>query len=443
MKLKFIKSVAVVGFISTLLLSCANDDSYATPKESLECTEPNLTATKTVAQVIALATGSTPTQFLGANNGIIEAYVTSTDERGNFFKSISLQTLSTDGSAPSGFSVSIDETTLFGKGFTPGTKIYVVLDSLYYGRVDGSLRIGSLFTSSSGPSVGRILNYDYQDRIIPSCTTIDEDLLARPLTVSEALNNNNLNTLIDLKNVQFTDEYVGEPYYDPLDEIGGASNRLLVDDLGNQIIFRTSSFANFSGNIISDKSGTVRGVLTKFGSTFQFVARSEADIMLDRPRSLPLFSETFDTNFPNWGKINILGAQIWTVDPAVGNPGACAKMSGFSGGNVANEDWLISPAINLTNVSTASLSYQTARNFSGNNLEVLISTDYTGNGNPSSATWTTITGTLSTGSYTWTNSGARDLAPYLGNTVYIAYKYTSTTAGAPTWQVDNVTILGN
>jgi len=443
MKLNFIKSVAAVGVFSTLLLSCANDDSYAIPKESLECTEPNLTATKTVAEVVALATGSAPTQFLGVNNGIIEAYVTSTDERGNFFKSISMQTLSTDGSAPTGFSVSIDDTTLFGKGFTPGTKVFVVLDSLYYGRVDGSLKIGSLFIASSGPSVGRILNFDYQNRIIPSCTKVDEDLLARSLTVSEALNNNNLNTLIDLKNVQFKDEYVGEPYYDPLDEIGGASNRLLIDDLGNQIIFRTSSFANFSGNTISDKSGTVRGVLTKFGSTFQFVARSEADIMLDSPRSLPLFSETFSTNFPAWAKINVLGTQVWTLDPALGNPGACAKMSGFAGGNVANEDWLISPAINLVSITTASLSYQTARNFSGNNLEVLISTNYNGTGNPSDATWTTITGTLSTGSFAWTNSGARDLSPYLGNTVHIAFKYTSTTSGAPTWQVDNVTILGN
>ena len=442
MKINFIKSIAAIGVFSALLFSCSNDDSYGTPKEVTECSEPNIAATKTVAEVVALATSSTPSQFLNANTGVIEAYVTSSDERGNFFKSVTFQTLSTDGTAPIGFSVALDESTLFGKGFTPGNKVYIVLDSLYYGKIDGSLKIGGLFNGA----VGRILNYKYQKSLIPSCTKISEDLLARPLTVADALNNNNLNTLIDLQNVQFKDEFVGKTYYDAADVVntaGGSTNRLLIDNFGNQIIFRTSSFANFSGNKISDKSGTVRGVLTKFGSTFQFLARSEADIMLDQPRKLPLFSETFSTNYPNWTKINVTGPQTWSLDTAAGNPGACAKMSGYAGSNIVNEDWLISPAIDLTNTTGASLSYQTAKNFSGNALEVLISTDYIGSGNPSAATWTSIGGNLSTGSYTWTNSGARSLAPYLGNTIYIAYKYTSTTSGAPTWQVDNVTILGN
>jgi hypothetical protein len=120
-------------------------------------------------------------------------------------------------------------------------------------------------------------------------------------------------------------------------------------------------------------------------------------------------------------------------------------MSGYASGNNANEDWLISPGISLSGLTSATLTFDTATKFSGNPLEVLISSDYSGTGNPASATWTPFTATLSpsSGSYIWTNSGKINISTYAGKKIYIAFKYTSTTSASATWEVDNVKVIGN
>ena len=76
--------------IFAALMSCVNGDDYGTPDLSLECINEN--PTKQVADVTDLATSDNPT--LWENDDIIEAYVTSSDEGGNFYKTISF--VSTD-----------------------------------------------------------------------------------------------------------------------------------------------------------------------------------------------------------------------------------------------------------------------------------------------------------------------------------------------------------
>ena len=101
-----------MAFIS-LCFSCVND-SYNTPK--FDCVNPNLAKNKEVAAIYKLATATTKAY---TEDDIIEAYVISSDEGGNFFKSMYLQ--STDGSV--GFNLSIDEANLYTKNFPPGRKV--------------------------------------------------------------------------------------------------------------------------------------------------------------------------------------------------------------------------------------------------------------------------------------------------------------------------------
>ena len=161
--------------------------------------------------------------------------------------------------------------------------------------------------------------------------------------------------------------------------------------------------------------------------------------------NVPLFSEGFETNWNDWTKISVTGAQEWRLDTQFGNPGSCAVMSGFaSGSNNVNEDWLISPEIDLSSVEGAMLTFQTASRFSGNPLEIKISTDYT-TGNPNAATWTNFSATLdtNTAAYDWTNSGDIDISTFVGGNVRIAFRYTSTSSASTTWEVDNILILKN
>lgn len=161
--------------------------------------------------------------------------------------------------------------------------------------------------------------------------------------------------------------------------------------------------------------------------------------------NVPIYNEGFETNWDTWTKYSVTGDQVWQLDTQYGNPGSCAKMSGFAGSSNENEDWLISPEIDLSNETSVRLTFQSASsNHSGNILEAKISNNYSG-GNPSDATWTTLSATfdISSGSYIWTNSGSIDISSFAGGTVFVAFKYTSTNSASKTWEIDNVMIIKN
>lgn len=433
MKNTFLKSFLFITLITVSFTSCINSDVY----DNIDTACTTATPTKTVAEIYAMATAKP--QLYEADD-IIEAYVTSSDAGGTFYKSLSM--VSIDGTKA--FSIPIDMYNIYTE-YEPGRKVYVYLKGRYFNITFGSLIIGDLYLNDGAETIGRLQPEAMRNTIKASCVSITDDELVQHFTIPEALNNDNINKLIQMDNVQFGDEALNNFYYNPSSVLGGATNISIVDDNGKKMIFRTSEYANFANVLVSPGRGSIRGVLTKYNSDFQFLARTYNDIQLNNPRLVPVFEETFTNNFPLWGKINLVGDQVWTLDTQYGNPGSCAKMSGFASGNKANEDWLISPAINLAGTTAASLTFDTATKFAGNTLEILISSNYSGSGNPTAATWTPLSATLSpsTGSYVWTNSGKIDISTFAGEKVYVAFKYTSTTSAAATWEVDNVKVTAN
>jgi len=154
-----------------------------------------------------------------------------------------------------------------------------------------------------------------------------------------------------------------------------------------------------------------------------------------------IIEQNFDLSWGGWSPISVAGAQQWSRDNTYGIDGTpCARMSGFSGGAVVNEDWLVSPAINMNNYEVVIMTFFTALNYDGENLELKISTDYSGSGDPNAANWTDLNYNLSPGSWEWTHSGEVDLSAYNGSAVYVAFKYISDATAAATWEVDNILI---
>jgi len=435
------KIFKLLSFVSLLAIftSCVNSDEYNTPDLSGECV--NLTATKTVAEITNAATG---TATIYQNEDIIEAYVTSSDEGGNFYKSISFQ--SVDGTK--GFSMPVDTYNLFNQ-YEPGRLVYIYMKDRYVATSQSSTVIGSLYENS----VGRISGVEYNNVLKRSCTKVDENsIVKKNLTIATASNDQYLNMLLEFENVQFTSPSLGKTFYDStLNSIGGATNHTITDDLGKSIIVRVSEFANFASNEIPQGSGKIRGVLTKYNGVYQFMIRTLNDVNLTEPRFKLLLNETFDAGSGEWTSFSVTGAQVWTYSPNYGYPGqfnsgGMMKMSGYSNGNVVNEDWLISPEQDLTSlVNGATLSFENAYNYSGNPIQVYISNNYSGTGNPNAAgvTWTQLSPILSTGGFQYSNSGALNINSFTGvgnNSVYVAFKYTSTTSAASTWEIDNVKI---
>ncbi len=435
MKLNTIfKSGLLVAFVAIFASCTDSDKSYKAGSSDIQTYE--FTPTKTVAAVKAMATG-TATEYTA--DDIIVAYVTSNDAAGNFYKSISFQDVPTATGTPIGFSVSVNKSMTFADGFYPGRKVYIKLKGLYFGMLFGSLKIGS------NGNLDGIEPLDYQKFLFPSETVVSEETLVRHMTLANARLDVNQNTLLETDNVQFTNSSVGRTYFD-IDSGGYATNQTIEDPtIGTISICRISQYAPFSSNLIPKGNGSIRGVMTKYNTDYQYMVRAESDFKLAGARIVPVLSEDFSNGLTAWNAFSVVGAQVW-AQTTFGNPAPCALMSGYSAGNKANEDWLISPVLNLTGYTSATLTFDSAYNYAGAPIQVLISNNYSGAGNPNSATWTTLSPVLSAGAFAWANSGPVNISAFTGtgsSTVYIAFKYTSTTAAASNWEIDNVKVVGN
>jgi hypothetical protein len=153
------------------------------------------------------------------------------------------------------------------------------------------------------------------------------------------------------------------------------------------------------------------------------------------------FSEDFNTNLGVFTAYSVTGDQVW----GWGNfDGGCAVMSGYvQGTNYPNEDWLVSPAISLAGKTGVKIEFREAINYITNisDMKVLISTDYSGSGDPSiNGTWTELQGFNRAPGNNWNfvNSGEVSLASYENKTVFIAFKYLSYSSGSATWEVSKV-----
>lgn len=462
MKNIYLKSVLLITVAIGMLSSCVNSDSYSVPENTLVTQE--LVSTKTVAVINAAAT-VTPVKHTA--DDVIEAYVTSSDESGTFYKSISFQTIPTDGSAPIGFSVPINITTLYGKGFSPGRKVFIKLNGLYTAKVFGSLQIGSLFEGS----IGRISEFEWKNYLFPSATIVPESALVRTLPLATAYSDANQNTLVELDEVQFTDGSINRTYYD-LDSGGGATNHLLVAITGgtNRII-RFSSFAAFTGNLVPTGSGKIRGVLTKYNSDFQFIIRYESDIKLSNTRVdsnppivgnniqyLGAFTENFESyttgsastgqnNFPKYINDPVVGSKFWRSRTATGDPNKYIEMSSFGTPAENNRSLFIVP-VNMT--AANNFSFQSRSGFyNGETLKVYYSTNYVPGGNITAATLVNITSnftisTASSASAVFSNSGVYAIPASVTGNGFFIFEYIGSGLSSPllttNMQLDNITV---
>ncbi len=155
----------------------------------------------------------------------------------------------------------------------------------------------------------------------------------------------------------------------------------------------------------------------------------------------------YDSVFVDWNQYNLAGnSRQWhEFNYPSGSDTIFSRISGYDGGCQHNEDFLISTPISLDGFDKASLSFESAYNFSGPGLELWIATDFDGS-NVNGATWVDHTNDAtwpSAANYTWQHSGEIDMSDYLGEEVHIAFRYTSTdSTGCSTWEVDEVIVTG-
>ncbi|WP_338732504.1 DUF5689 domain-containing protein [Mangrovimonas cancribranchiae] len=170
-----------------------------------------------------------------------------------------------------------------------------------------------------------------------------------------------------------------------------------------------------------------------------------------------VFSEDFesgtayeDLDLAGWTNYNVNGgANVFQFRSYDSN--MYAQTSAYNSSEDPYEVWLVTPSIDLTSSTSATLNFGTKDGYyNGDALTTYISTDFSGSGDPTTATWTELTGinysTGNSGGYgdSFVNSGDIDLSAYAGQTVYIAFQYVGADGGVTTtYQIDNVEVSAN
>ena len=467
--MKNLKLILTTAFFATLI-SCVTSDDYDTPDLTNECI--SITKTKEVANITTIATATT-TQYTTLNTVVdyIEAYVTSSDEGGNFYKSISM--MSIDGLT--GFSIPVDNYNLYTE-FEPGRKVTIKLDkNTFFNKQHGSTVIGASYEGG----VGRVSGVEYKNVILRSCDDVHEDEIIKDIDIATAKNDQYLNMLIEFDAVQFTDGSIEGKYYDESypslnftsptypSNIGGATNHQITDEFGNKIILRVSGYSKFAGDAVPSLNGKIRGVLTKYNSDYQFMVRTLSDVRLTNPRlDIDLFPPiggsaivynaslnepftSYTTNnqqiFPKYINDAAVGSRYWQRKTFGGN--TYIQMTSFGGTPEANRSLFIVP-VNMTAANT--LSFETKAGFhNGNVLKVYYTTNYVPGTQITSATLVDITSsfTISPGlpsgyPTNFTPSGVYNIPTGVIGNGYFVFEYigNGSNGATTTMQIDNIII---
>lgn len=155
-----------------------------------------------------------------------------------------------------------------------------------------------------------------------------------------------------------------------------------------------------------------------------------------------LLSETFAASLGSFTPVSVKGDQVWFHDSY-----GYAKITGYvSGKSYLNDDWLISPSMDFSDVSKATLSFDNVYRYGLNqtvNLTLLVTDSYTG-GDIDTTKWSKLDFAYSSGTnWTFVSSGLIDLDAYAGKeNVRFAFRYKSdsTINDAATWEIKNVLV---
>ena len=449
--MKLIKAIILITFLTVTNFSCVQDDDFSIP-ESLGL-EENQDLTQLLNQInngaVDLMTISQVKSFfvngevtLIESNIVVKGYVVSSDMTGNFYKEFYMQDEPDNPTA--GIKVVLNQVDSYNQ-FNIGREIYIKLQNLYIGETnsgDGVITIGGSI-NQYGDEVEEITENMAVSSILRSSNTFD--IIPLSLNLSE-INDSHIGIFVTAQNAQFSNFLSGLTYVDPYDDYDTQRDLESCVDSGS-IKVETSAYASFQDNLLpTEGSGTLSAVVTKSydGDDRVMMLNSTDDVTFNSSRCDPLFYDNFSGSLNNWHVKSVQGEQGWEITP-YGNPAPSAKMSGFSGGSNVNEDWLITTTIDLSSVTTASLTFQSVVRYNGPSLTVHMSSDYNGGDPTSDGNWTELSVTLDTDTdswSSWTDSGNIDLSSVTGGNVYIAFKYVSTTSGSATYEIDNVLVMG-
>ena len=262
----------VLMVISVLLMlpcSCVKNRDFDQLKVSCE---KELVANTTFTQIFNLYDEET---IQIQEDLIIEGYVISSDEAGNFFGVLHFQD---DYQHPTeGLQIELDirDSHLF---YPIGSKILIKLKGLYLGKSKGVYKIGGVFSSFGNVSVGRLPAPIVNQHIFISCEQARE-LAPTLISLQDSLVRFK-NTLVQIEQIEFSSAELMETYAIKEQE----TDRTLINCLDKELVLRNSGYSDFQNINLPKGSGLITGVLLQENDDFFLVVRDTNDLKFDQER---------------------------------------------------------------------------------------------------------------------------------------------------------------
>jgi endonuclease I len=259
-----------------------------------------------------------------------------------------------------------------------------------------------------------------------------------PSAPSDLQANNTTNSSLQLSWTSSEDnvavaQYIIEQDNVDIGSVGSNQSTYLVTGLNAETLYNFRLYAVDQGGNISEPSDNL-DVLT-----------------LSEPSYL--ISEDFEncsTALDNFTAISEISALDWRCVSDDGeNNSQGYQMNAFQNGQIPSLDWLItSNKINFDEFELEKISFFASANFGNTKLELLFSSSYTGNGNPSNFNWQEVPNLEvplhpnGSGSLFTYNAESIDISE-LPENAYIAFRYNTTNGQLATrWTIDNFKITG-
>ncbi|MCR4964452.1 MAG: DUF5689 domain-containing protein [Bacteroidales bacterium] len=378
-------------------------------------------ATMTIAELLECHTIESADSYDTIPAGtIISGIVVSSDEHGNCYKYINIE----DGTA--GIQIKIDNSTLY-HNYPVGQRIFVKCDGLVLGDYRKLPQLGMWENGAmQGIPSAKTSKYLFCDG-----APIDMENEFTPLVLNSIPDADNIpttyyNRLVKLEGATFI-EGGAATYCEPN---AATSHDIRMSD-GSVITMRTSNYADFISEMLPTGTGTVYGILTRYNNYVQIVIRSLDDV---QGFVAPQQTQTiFSVNYPTAFEDGWIHGDNWSI----------MNNSSFSGffynGSSADGSWLISPSIDLSNVTdpTFSFSHRAPQGFDATKMMCYYTANYTGDA--STTLWIPFTLNAANGANTFVNESF--LLPEGAQTqnCRIAFKVMGNNVQ---WAINNITITG-
>jgi len=457
----FFKSTFLAVGILSIVSSCVKNDDWETPP--ISCTnkfgEPTMTMAAFAAQAPASGT------YLVTTDQVFDGYVVSSDEQGNFYKTISFQDKPSNPTI--GLQIEVDKASNFAE-YPAGSHIRINAKGLRLGLDRGAVKIGSVdpnFAIGRIPSalVGRYMSGVCNGNGAMDIQTLIPTQLAN---LADAKQDSRINTLVSVPDSQFaiSEVFPVQKKFIDYDAAGQGldTDRNIEDKFGNTTIIRNSGFFKSGGELLPKGNGTVTFVVSRYNTSWQMLIRSVSDIKFtgNRVDSTPpkggtaiTYSGSFLENFESYSltPTNLEVYPKYVNDPVLGNRYWQLKtfssnkyiQLGANSGSGSYLTYFIVP-IDFTAANTFKFDVNVGF-YNGNALKVYTTTNYTPLGDITNATLTDITSaftiptTPTTGYGTLAPAGTYNIPAALTGNGFVVFEYSGASTGVTTTlQLDNI-----